>query len=331
MRVLLAAGGGIGNVVMATPAMAALGSLGLRVSVWLAPEASSAIGLLEGWSALDAVIVGPPPAPGGFEVVIHTVWSRGRGTHPHELSPGEVDLRTMHEAEANMIPIRHLGFAGPTPPAHVELDAAGPARFGLEAGSYHVLATGCNPDPFWARKRWGGWDALARELGEYGGACVFLGAAPESRPWMRGHGRLDLAGRTTLRQAAGVIAGARCLIGIDCGLAHVAGALGIPTVVMFGATSEVKNRPLGPPVRVLTRDLACRPCQMTPVWDACPPSSSEGWRCMAFSPAEVAAAALELARTAAAARTPRETRHHQRNGSRPAPLASLRPSRRSRR
>jgi ADP-heptose:LPS heptosyltransferase len=293
MDVLLCTGGGIGNVVMATPAMAALKSMGFRVSAWLAPEATGAIGLLHGWSALDSVIVGKLPPSSGFDLTIHTVWSRVRGIHPRELSPGAVDLTRVHEGEANMVPVRELGFAGPTPAPHVEHDPRAAEGLGLAPGSYIALAPGCNPDPFWVRKRWGMWDALARELVGHGRQCVFLGTARERLPWMRGPGRVDLTGRTTLRQAAGVIAGARCVIAIDCGLAHVAAALGVPTIAMFGATSEVKNRPLGPRVRVITRDCACRPCQMTNQWDAC-----VQWRCMAFEPSEIAAAAVELAGSA---------------------------------
>ncbi len=190
-----------------------------------------------------------------------------------------------------MAPVRALGFAGPTPGAHLEHDPGAPRAFGLGGRTYWALGTGCNPDPFWDRKRWGGWGGLARELEDRGEECVFLGTARDSRPWMSGPGRLDLAGRTTVKQAAGVIAGARGFVGIDCGLAHVAAALGVPTVVMFGATSEIKNRPLGPRVRVMTRDVDCRPCQMTPEWDAC-----TSWRCMAFPPEEVAAAAASIAR-----------------------------------
>ncbi len=291
MDVLVCAGGGIGNVVMATPAMAALSSMGFRVSVTLAPEAAGAAGLLQDWSALDSVILGDPPPPSGFDLAVHTVWSHVRGVHPRELSPGAVDLTRVHEAEANMAPARELGFAGPTPAPHVERDMNAPDHFGLARGSYLVLAPGCNPDPFWERKRWGMWDALARELTGRGERCVFLGTRADTRPWMRGPGRVDLTGRTTLHRAAGVIAGSRCVIAIDCGLAHVAAALGTPTVAMFGATSEVKNRPLGPRVRVITRDILCRPCQMLPKWGRC-----TEWRCMAFEPREVAAAAGGLLR-----------------------------------
>jgi hypothetical protein len=64
---------------------------------------------------------------------------------------------------------------------------------------------------------------------------------------------------------------------------------------MFGATSETKNRPLGPSVRVLTRDVECRPCQMTPKWERC-----AEWRCMGFEAEKVAAAVGAMHRTDAA-------------------------------
>jgi len=294
VRVLVCIGGGIGNVVMATPAMAALASMGHRLSAWLLPDAAGAVGLLRGWAALDSVTTGDAPPPTDCDLCVHTAWSRGRGVHPREISPGAVDLSSIHETEANMIPVRSLGYAGPTPRAHAEHDSGAPRAFGLEQGRYVVLASGCNPDHFWKRKRWGGWDSLARELIAHGLACVFPGTDCDRRSWMSGPVRVDLTGRTTMRQAAGIVADARCVIAIDCGLAHVAAALGVPTVVLFGATSEVKNRPLGPRVRVMTRDIECRPCQMTPAWDSCP-TSCRVRRCMAFDPAHIAGAVLELA------------------------------------
>ncbi|MHC4253248.1 MAG: glycosyltransferase family 9 protein [Planctomycetota bacterium] len=290
MNVLLCVGGGIGNVVMATPAAAALAELGHEVTLYLQPEATLAAELLCGWDALAQVVIGPPPAQERFDLAVHSVWSRRRGLHPREIVSDGADLRVMHEAEANMIPIRNLGFTGPSPQGHVELARGRASDIPFSQAeapdtSRWAIAVGCKRDVFWERKRWGRCEELVARLD---GPCVFLGEAYESRPWMSGPGRLDLCGKTTLSEAASWIAPARGFIGIDCGLAHVAGALGVPTVVLFGATSEVKNRPLGVRVRVLSRQLDCRPCQMTPRWDAC-----TQWRCMDFDPDAVAAAAHE--------------------------------------
>jgi hypothetical protein len=283
VKALYCIGGGVGNVVMATPAAAALASLGYAVTVYLQPEAACAEGLLLGWKPLRLVLAGPPPPPGSFDLAVHSLWSRSRGLHPDERVAAAVGPRGPHEAEANLAPVRALGCSGPLPPTHVEADE-GPVC--LDPGSYWALAPGCNPHIFWERKRWSGWSELAGLLPD---PCVFLGTAAESRPWMsQGGDRIDLTGRTSLREAAGWIARSRGFVGIDNGLAHVAAALGVPTVVLFGATSETKNRPLGPRVRVLAGDLDCRPCQMTPRWHDC-----AEWRCMRFDPDEVARAAVE--------------------------------------
>ena len=285
MEVLYSTAGGIGNVVMATPAVAALAEMGLEVTVLLPPELAQVAELFRGWQAIKACLIGRPPSPREFDLAIHSYWSRARGLHPEEFSPGSPDLTRTHESDANMIPVRELGYAGPTPAARVEFDASeGP----LEAGSYWALAPGCKRAPFWLRKRWSGFDRLAEILP---GVSVSLGSRVESRGWMsRGKRRLDLCGKTSLREAAGIIARSRGFVGIDTGLTHIAAAVGAPTVVLFGATSEIKNRPLGPRVRVLTRDLPCRPCQMTPRWDSC-----VNWRCMDFDPARVADEARALA------------------------------------
>jgi ADP-heptose:LPS heptosyltransferase len=284
VRVVYSTAGGIGNVVMATPAVAALADLGFEVTVVLPPELAQVAQLFWGWNAVRTCLVGRPPRPDGFDLAIHSHWSRARGIHPRELSPGAPDLTCLHEAEANMSPVRELGHVGPTPPAHVECDGN---AFGLDPGTYWALAPGCKSERFWLRKRWGGYEALA---GLLPGVSVLLGAREESREWMsRCQTRIDLCGKTTLREAAGVIAGSLGFVGIDTGLAHVAAAVGTPTVVLFGATSEVKNRPLGPRVRVLTREVDCRPCQMTRRWETC-----TRWRCMGFDPEEVAEAARDV-------------------------------------
>ncbi len=49
-------------------------------------------------------------------------------------------------------------------------------------------------------------------------------------------GALDLRGRTTLAQAAGVIQAARCYVGIDSGLMWIAGSLQVPVVGLYGTS-----------------------------------------------------------------------------------------------
>jgi heptosyltransferase II len=84
----------------------------------------------------------------------------------------------------------------------------------------------------------------------------------------------NLAGRTSLPEALGVLAQARLFVGNDSGLAHLASAAGTPTVVVFGSTDPDATRPWdgprpdGKPVRLalVRRRTLCAPCR----FDVCP-------------------------------------------------------------
>jgi len=293
MRVLYCTGGGVGNVVMSTPAIAALHAMGHSADVLVGRDTLYGIeDLLRGWAPVANVSRRLPP-PSSYPLIVHSAWHRIPIGGLRELfAPTSPDvLRVTHEAEANMIPVRELGFTGPTPPPHVEVEPMPSAlRDACPPGEYIVCAPGCKQEPFWRRKRWKGWLDLAPRLTAL---PVWLGCEDDApcneitRPDLLGH---DLTGVTTLAEAASIIAGAKAVVAIDNGLAHVAAALGVPTVVLFGATSEVKNRPLGPRVMTLA-NAKCpyRPCQMTDRWEAC-----TDWKCMDFEAEEVAEAVTDV-------------------------------------
>lgn len=64
-------------------------------------------------------------------------------------------------------------------------------------------------------------------------------------------GVVNVAGRTDMDVFAGLLAGAGGFVGGDSGGAHVAGALGIPSVVIFGITNPARTSPGGRAVKVL--------------------------------------------------------------------------------
>lgn len=55
----------------------------------------------------------------------------------------------------------------------------------------------------------------------------------------------------SLREVANIIAAARCFVGNDCGISHLAAALETPTVAIFGPTDPNTWRPLGEHVTIL--------------------------------------------------------------------------------
>lgn len=64
---------------------------------------------------------------------------------------------------------------------------------------------------------------------------------------------INLAGKTDLDAFAGLLAGAALFVGGDSGGAHVAAALGVPTLVIFGITNPSRTRPSGKKVREIGR------------------------------------------------------------------------------
>jgi ADP-heptose:LPS heptosyltransferase len=84
-----------------------------------------------------------------------------------------------------------------------------------------------------------------------------------------GKGVLDLTGRTDFEQLVGLCGGASCFLGNDSGPAHIAGACGVPTLVItaFAETglkshhaSPNRSHPVGPRVAVVQPEKQMEPC-----------------------------------------------------------------------
>jgi heptosyltransferase-2 len=76
---------------------------------------------------------------------------------------------------------------------------------------------------------------------------------------------LDLAGLTTLPVLAAVMSLASACVSNDSGAMHLAAAVGVPTVAIFGPTDERATAPLAHPdasIEVLTNPVWCRPCML---------------------------------------------------------------------
>jgi heptosyltransferase-2 len=75
-----------------------------------------------------------------------------------------------------------------------------------------------------------------------------------------GHDVTNYAGRTTLEQFIELAARCELFLTNDSGAMHIASALGVPTVAIFGATDEDATGPTGPRARVVREKVECSPC-----------------------------------------------------------------------
>jgi lipopolysaccharide heptosyltransferase II len=122
----------------------------------------------------------------------------------------------------------------------------------------------------WPAKRFAALVSMAQR--ELGAVCVLLGrdddrdASQAIEEAMDGGSIINLVGHTELLSFMGVIAHCSALVANDSGALHVAAALGIPVVAIYGPTSEQFSRPLtskegtGDRVITISESVFCRPC-----------------------------------------------------------------------
>jgi heptosyltransferase-2 len=71
---------------------------------------------------------------------------------------------------------------------------------------------------------------------------------------------INLAGKSTLVESIYLISQCRLFISNDSGLMHVAGALNIPTVAIFGSTNPATTSPAGEKTVLVRKEVECSPC-----------------------------------------------------------------------
>jgi heptosyltransferase-2 len=74
-------------------------------------------------------------------------------------------------------------------------------------------------------------------------------------------GGLNLCGKTSIRENISLYRTADLFFGVDSGPMHMAAAVGVPVVALFGPTDERKWGPWGEGHAVITKRLACHPCK----------------------------------------------------------------------
>lgn len=209
--------------------------------------------------------------------------------------PGEIPR---HERFYYLEMLRRAGIIGALPrdePIHLTRDSgAGAQLFSSRGIALPVI--GVSPGAAYGNaKRWlpERFAESALEIAKYLDSRVALFGSESERDLCESVARaigpraVNLAGRTTLREFIDMAAACRIFLTNDSGAMHIASALGVPCVTVFGATDDTTTGPTGSLARILREPVECSPCLLR----ECPIDH----RCMTRVPASrVTAAAFEL-------------------------------------
>jgi heptosyltransferase-3 len=204
-------------------------------------------------------------------------------------------VRNRHAVEVNLDALRRIGLqpgTGERKVVFVPGQAAEERVRDLVAEPFVHM----HPASRWRFKCWPAERnaALADRLADEGHRVVMT-SAPDETPFIdeilgKMKSRpVNLAGKLSLKELGALTARARLFIGVDSMPMHLAAAMGVPTVALFGPSSEIAWGPWNVAQRVVTTAHSCRPCGL----DGC--GGGKVSECLSFLPVDaVHAAAREL-------------------------------------
>jgi heptosyltransferase-2 len=178
-----------------------------------------------------------------------------------------------HQAYYYLELMSGLGFRSSTP--DVSLKASEPdgkrARALLVAEGWDGKTTlvGVHPgatnsrSKIWRASRFG--EVMEKLGASMGARVVILGGPSESALAKDVRAALDepplmLQGKTSIGELIGVLAELSLFLSNDSGPMHLAAALGVPTLAVFGPTDPSETAPLGPRAKFVREPVECSPC-----------------------------------------------------------------------
>ena len=143
------------------------------------------------------------------------------------------------------------------------------AKFGLSTSQ--PIAVFCIGAEYGPAKRWPAqhFASLAKKMAHRGYQIWLFGSAKEV-PISESITHLidkptqailyNLCGKTTLDEAIDLMSAAQVVVSNDSGLMHMAAALNLPLVALYGSSSYLYTPPLSTLAEVLSLNLPCSPC-----------------------------------------------------------------------
>lgn len=127
-------------------------------------------------------------------------------------------------------------------------------------GPYAVISPGSkNKSKIWPAGRFGELSSLLPIKSIIVGSKSDAGIADKVSELSHGKA-VSVAGKTDLKELIAIIKGAEFMICNDTGPMHIADALGVPVVALFGPTNPVRTGPYGKGHTIIRKDVPCAPC-----------------------------------------------------------------------
>jgi lipopolysaccharide heptosyltransferase II len=222
----------------------------------------------------------------------------------HAKSWGEFDRFSPNAASVRVLDTFHrTGFSTLTPHPALQLkndlQVKAESLLVKEGWDSHSLLIVLNPAGFWETRNWSldNYISLARCWLEHEKVFfVIVGTDRVSKKASRlkhalGDSLINLVNKTSLDEAMAIMRHANLIISEDSGLMHMAWAVGVPIVALFGSSNHVWSQPTGEYTRTFhSGDLECGACMS-------PTCRFDDVRCLTrVSPAMVFDAAQEILR-----------------------------------
>lgn len=272
-RILVHLASGIGNIVLATPLLEILSRNGFKVDILLDADYEGVAELFDGWDVVARVFKGPDERPilGAYGHLLVAIppfyWSKysrryaARNVYRPPDNLFYRDERGYYLDFARQIGCEihgALSYFLPTPTA-----AVGRRRTAL------VLAPGSKPG-LMSAKRWPFFGELAALFPD----VTLVGTKEDlstfdGQPMQFPQHVTSYIGRVSLYETAIILANAGVVVANDCGLGHLAGALRVPTILLFGPTPHQTLGSLPHNVTVLRSNLPCEPCWLRSRLEPC--------------------------------------------------------------
>ncbi|HTX17992.1 MAG TPA: glycosyltransferase family 9 protein [Bacteroidota bacterium] len=188
----------------------------------------------------------------------------------------------IHNVEFNLDALRRLGILVRHTSPHFPLDEASSNFADQWVRTEYLVGkelVGLNPGGGWVTKKWGleHFAKLGDLISERWGASIVLLWGPGEerdaatvRDGMKA--RAHVIPPTSVSQLGGIIGRCSTVVSNDSGPMHIAAALGIPTLGIFGPTNPLQQGPYGPNNRwVRNESLDCLECSLTkcPIGNLC--------------------------------------------------------------